>query len=145
MKITIEQPLDGEEEIIFRCHEIDAEMMKLITKLKTPKTLAVYEGSVIHQVVPKEIYYCEVVDNCTFIYMADYMYECTHRLYELEEKLGSEFIRISKSTVINTMHIKSLRPGINGRFEALLNNGETTIVSRQYVVLLKEYLGIKKG
>jgi len=145
MKIVIEQPQNGEEEIIFRCHEIDSEMMQLIAKLKTPKTLVVYDGTAIHKITPKEIYYCEVVDNRTFIYMADYMYESTQRLYELEERLGSAFVRTAKSTVVNTMHIKSLRPIINGRFEALLDNGETTIVSRQYVMLLKEYLGIKRG
>jgi len=38
--------------------------------------------------------------------------------------------------------VKSLSPAFGGRFEAVLDNGEKTIISRQYVPVLKERLGL---
>lgn len=143
VKITIETPQAGmEEEVIIRCYEIEPEVMQLISELKRPRALLAYQGAEIHRLPPKEVYYCEVVDDRTFLYTGSQMYESRQRLYELEEDLGAAFIRISKSVVVNIMYIKSLHPAINGRFEAVLENGETVVVSRQYVPRLKEYLGL---
>ena len=60
-------------------------------------------------------------------------------LYELEKKLSRfSYVRVSKSVVINISKIKSIRPQLNGRFEALLENGEKVIVSRHYVNDLRD-------
>ena len=62
---------------------------------------------------------------------------------ELEESLAnSDMLRISKSVMLNLSKIKSLSPALNGRFEAILDNGERVIISRQYVAGLKKRLGI---
>ena len=142
MKITIEQPRNGVEEVIFRCGELTPELIRLISELKMPTTLVGYIDSRIQKVKVKDICYCEVVDDRTFLYTAKNMYESKQRLYELEDVLGTNFIRISKSIIVNVEHIKSLRPAINGRFEGLLDSGETVIISRRYVPALKKNLGI---
>ena len=65
------------------------------------------------------------------------------KLYELEEELPArDFMRSAKSTILNLNKIKSLTPAFGGRFEALLKNGDKVIISRQYVNVLKERLGI---
>lgn len=131
-----------EEEVIIRCHELEPNVLQLISELKKSRMLLAYQGAEIHRLMPKEVYYCEVVDDRTFLYTGNKVYESRLRLYELEQDLGAAFIRISKSVVVNVMYIKSLHPAINGRFEAVLDNGETVVVSRQYVPRLKEYLGL---
>jgi len=61
----------------------------------------------------------------------------------LEDQLGkNEFIRVSKSCILNLNKIGSLAPSLGGRFEARLKNGEKVIISRQYVNSLKEVLGL---
>ena len=71
------------------------------------------------------------------------VYESKQKLYELEESLAnSDMLRISKSVMLNLSKIKSLSPALNGRFEAILDNGERVIISRQYVAGLKKRLGI---
>ena len=55
--------------------------------------------------------------------------------------MGTEFLRISKSTIADVSKFHRLSPAFNGRLEAKLKNGETIIVSRQYVPALKQKLG----
>ena len=111
--------------------------------LKSQGALIAYVGNEIHRIQPKEIYYIEVVDNKTFLYCQDTVLETKQKLYELENYLSnSDFLRVSKSVLLNLSKIKSLSPALSGRFEATLDNNEKIIISRQYVSDLKKMLGI---
>ena len=91
----------------------------------------------------KDIFYFEVVDNKSFVYCKQDVYEVKMKLYEFEEKSrGSMFFRASKSVVLNADKIDYISPFLSGRFEAVLLNGEKVIVSRQYVSDLKHKLGM---
>lgn len=48
------------------------------------------------------------------------------------------FLRISKAALVNLMKITALKPALNGRFSAVLSNGEEIIISRKYVQDLKD-------
>lgn len=145
MKITIQDCPEGEEdEIIVRCKQLDEQLMKLIYELRAGKSrLTVAKGEKLFQVLPGEIYYFEAVDNRVFAYMEKEVYETRHRLYELDEELrGTDFFRASKSTIINLAKVENIYPVFNGRFEACMKSGERLIISRQYVPVLKEKLGL---
>ena len=145
MKITIEVPKPGEEdEIIVRCASLDDKLMNLIYALKSEQDkLTGYVEDKIVKLNHKDIYYFESVDNKVFAYTAKGTYEVHKKLYEIEELYAhTDFLRISKSVIVNVSKIAYLKPGFNGRFEAKLRNGEKIIISRQYVVNLKEKLGI---
>lgn len=144
MKIIIEEPQGLEEDqIIFRCREMTPELLHIIALLKMQNGLVAYSGNEIHRVQLTDIYYIEVVDNKTFLYCKEKLYELKQKLYEIEEYLvNSDLLRISKSVILNLSKIKSLSPALNGRFEALLDNGEKLIISRQYVCHIKKRLGI---
>jgi DNA-binding LytR/AlgR family response regulator len=104
--------------------------------------LIVYKGSEIHRVAPTDVFYIETVDNKTFLYCEENVYEIKQKLYELEELKMKDFLRISKSTIVNLSKIKSLIPSMSGRLEAVLSNGERVVISRQYVSVLKKNLGM---
>lgn len=144
MKIVIEEPRDGEEDqIIIKCRHMTAELLRVLALLKAQDALVAYDGNEIHRVRPTGVYYIEVVDNKTFLYCKDKVYESKQKLYELEESLaGVDFLRISKSVILNLSKIKSIIPALSGRFEAVLDNGEKVIISRQYINDLKKRLGI---
>ena len=145
MKITIEDMEPGqEEEIIVRCSQIDGSLMKLIQSFKQGSLkLNLYRSGEIFFLAPEEIYYFESVDQKVFAYGKSEVYETKSKLYELETELPKkDFIRATKSTILNLNKIKSLAPAFNGRLEALLDNGEKMIISRQYVSELKEKLGL---
>lgn len=145
MKITIEMPRPGEEdEIIVRCAAMDEKLMNLIYSLKSDQDkLTGYIEDRIVKLVPKDIYYFESVDNKVFAYTAKGTYEVHKKLYELEEEYSrTDFLRISKSIIVNVAKIAYLKPIFNGRFEAQLKNEEKIIISRQYVLDLKKKLEI---
>ena len=147
-KISIEQ-IDKEknEEIIIKCHEINDDVLSLVNKLKERdiKTnfITGVKGEDIYSIRFKDIYYIEATENKTFIYCKDDFYESKLKLYEIEEMVkGLSFFRCSKSIILNYSKIDCVTPAFNGRFEAKLFNGERVIISRQYVPILKEILGI---
>lgn len=144
MKITIEEPPAGaEEEIIVRCRNINPELLRVLNSLKTQGNILIaYVGNEIHRVSPLDILYIETVDNKTFLYGESKVYETKQKLYELEDLAMNDFLRISKSAIINLSKIKSLIPSMSGRLETVLSNGERIVISRQYVNELKKKLGI---
>lgn len=104
--------------------------------------LIAFAGNEIHRVNPLDIFYIETVDNKTFLYCESNVYETKQKLYELEELNMKDFLRISKSVIVNLSKIKSLSPSMSGRLEATLKNGERVVISRQYVNELKKNFGI---
>lgn len=144
MKITFEVPKPGQEdEIIVRCASPDERMMRLILALQEEEKLTGYIEDKIVKLSWKEIYYFEAVDNKVFAYTVKEMYEIHKKLYEIEQEYAhTDFLRISKSVIVNISKIAYVKPIFNGRFEANLRNDEKVIVSRQYVSQLKGKIGI---
>lgn len=145
MKITImDTDFNEEDEIIIKCRQLDDDMIKLINLFKRGSgKLTVYKNGDIFFMDLEEIFYFESVDQKVFAYCKTEVYEVKSKLYKLMEELpGCDFIRSSKSSILNLNKIKRLSPAFGGRYEALLKNGEKVIISRQYVTQLKEKLGM---
>ncbi len=147
MKIKLEMiPKTKTEQIIFQLHELTADHQELINRLKTDKLLEmiVHKGDKNYRVFPKYILYFESVDKKTFAYTKDDVFEVREKLYQLEEKLSThQFLRISKSMILNVKQIHVIYPTLSGRFEAELENQERVKISRNYVPALKRILGMK--
>ncbi|EKN62396.1 response regulator receiver protein [Neobacillus bataviensis LMG 21833] len=145
MKISIEEiSKERGEEILIRCHEIDDEIYEIVNKLKTEDLLLLgNQNDRVHRIKLSDIYYFEAVDGKVFGYCKDNVFEVKQKLYELEELCKEKnCFRASKSTILNMAKISSIFPSISGRFEAVLDNGERAVVSRQYVPVLKKMLGL---
>jgi len=144
LRIVIEQPKDGEEDlVIFRCRNISSELIAQPRTISPQDNMMIaYIGSEIHRVNYDDIFYFETVDNKSFIYCLNEVYEAKQKLYEIEALDVEDFLRISKSTIVNLSKIKTLTPSMSGRLDALLHNGETVVISRQYVSALKKKLGV---
>ena len=64
------------------------------------------------------------------------------RLYQIEELVGSIFVRISKSEIINLDYIDHLKLETNGMVHLTMKNGNTTYASRRYLKTIKERLSL---
>ncbi|MBQ9990548.1 MAG: LytTR family transcriptional regulator DNA-binding domain-containing protein [Lachnospiraceae bacterium] len=90
-----------------------------------------------------DVLYFEAVDNRTFLYTQAEVMEIKQRLYELELVLShGDFIRISKSQIVNIQKISSLRPEINRTILLTMCNEEQLFVSRKYVKAFRKQLSI---
>lgn len=145
MKIEIIQnEAFNETEITIKAKCLDEELSEIIACLSLiGNTVAGSKDGAVSFISLKDIYYFESVDNKTFFYTKDDVYEIKSRLYELEEKLSNTtFVRISKSVIANLRKLKSIKRTKGARLEALLSNGEKLLVSRQYVNDIKIKLGV---
>ena len=131
MKITIENPLPGqEEEIVIRAENLSPKILELLQLLKTDEEKLTG-------------YYFESVDNKVFAYGEQNVAELKLRLYEIEHQFpNAGFVRISKSMILNLAKVSRFRPAVSGRFEAILQNGEKVMISRQYVPVIRKQLGL---
>ncbi|MCR4678174.1 MAG: LytTR family transcriptional regulator [Lachnospiraceae bacterium] len=71
----------------------------------------------------------------------DSTYTVQKKLYELEEELGERnFVRISKSEIVNVGKIKNLDMSVTGTIKICMKNGYETFVSRRNVSKIKKRL-----
>lgn len=65
------------------------------------------------------------------------------RLYQLEDRLPKkQFIKISRSEIVNLDYVKSLDLSFSGTIALELKNGQVTYVSRRSLKNFKEALGL---
>ena len=149
MKISINIiSSESEEEVNFNVHYIDGNIKQAIELLsssnKVIKHLLGKKEEKYYKINIDEIFYIEAIERKIFIYTETETYETSEKLYVLEEQLASvNFIRISKSLLLNFNKIYSFYPKLSGNLEALLINNEKVIISRRYVANLKSKLGMR--
>ncbi len=135
-------PISEPELLEIRCHKISDEVNEIISFVKSRQGVlnGIIDGDIYEVAVP-DVYYIESVDDRAFIYTADKNYEVNLRIYEMEDMLAkSSFIRIQKGMLLNLMKVKSIKPGLSGRYVALLINNEEVIISRRYFPNFKKTL-----
>lgn len=145
MKVTVEEcPALERAEVTIRCPRLDAQTARLVEllRLSDARLTGERDGETCILEGP-EVLYIDTVDRGTFLYTADGVYETRLRLYELEEQLASwDFVRVSKSVIVNFSQVRSLRPDFGGRLRLTLSNGEVVMANRQYVPAIKAKLGL---
>jgi DNA-binding LytR/AlgR family response regulator len=140
MKVHIKQISNKADEcLIIECVEITSDIESIRAYALTKGTTLT--GNIderIYQFNLSDVFYFEAVDERVFAYTKNESYELKIRLYELENAYSDKnFVRCSKSFIINLMKLESISPALNGRFTAHMKNGEKVIVSRQYVPEMK--------
>ena len=143
MDVVIEKIDRGDRELVLiRCRAVTEEVREIESFVRSRQgRLTGTLDSRKYEIALPELYYIESVDGKTFLYTREQVYETPQRLYELEELLRPKhFVRISKSSLINLMKLRALRPALNGRMSAVLSSGEELIISRSYVKELKSAL-----
>ena len=143
MKITLNQdPVFSETEVIINCPQADEDILRLVAMLRIHqrKLVGLRDGE-SHLLDIKDILYIDTTDKRTFLYTRESVYESALRLYELEDSLaGLDFLRISRSAIVNFRCIRSIRPELGGRLLVTMEGGERLYVSRQYAAAWREKL-----
>lgn len=83
-------------------------------------------------------------NSSVFLLTENDKFTVKERLYELEERLGDKFIRISKSAIVNIDKIDSLEIEFNGKMKLYLKNSFVEFTSRNYLNEIKRKLGMNK-
>ncbi|MBQ5865911.1 MAG: LytTR family transcriptional regulator DNA-binding domain-containing protein [Oscillospiraceae bacterium] len=145
MKIRIEHAPLEENEVILRCTQLDDEMLRVLSLLRSgmQKLLVWNEHREMLPLSVSKVVYCETVEEKTFVYTHDGIYQTALSLAELEDRWGDlGLFRAGKSSVVNLHEIQKLKNCGSGRIEALLTTGEKMVISRRYAPILRERLGL---
>jgi len=145
VKVSIDISAEYKEPFaVIHTDKVTAEIQRAVDMLgtnETPVTAFRNEEDIV-VLKPDEIYMVRVEDGDTIIYGAKSQYRSRRRLYELSEQLGSKFMQISKTTLVNLSYMDSIEPGFSGTLLLKLKNGSKDYVSRKYLPEFKKYLGL---
>ena len=77
MKITVEHWEEQENEVVLRCRELDEEMLWVLSLLRSGlQRLCVWDGEREATLLsPREVVYCESVDERTFVYTSGAVFQ----------------------------------------------------------------------
>lgn len=75
-------------------------------------------------------------------YTKNEVIQTTGRLYQVLAELGTDFIQVSRHSIINLNYLESIEVGFAGNMIALLANGLKADVSRRYLPHLERELGL---
>ena len=133
-----------EESCTFYVHKVTSFILDMISTLENSSDDYLIVNSIHKNEQEKiscsTIYYLEYLERKVFIYTKENIFEIKSPLYKLQYTLPDNFIRISKTIIVNIHFLNKFSAKASGNIEALLSNGENLIVSRKYVSSLKNKL-----
>lgn len=148
INIDVDDSLE-QDYITIHCRELTDEILELQKSLagKSSGTLRIsaFQDDVEHFLELKSIIFMEADGNYILIHTSKEIYKTRQKLYELEEILPRDFIRVSKSTIVNTVRISAIKKNITGASEISFgNSNKKAFASRNYIKALIEIMDEKR-
>ena len=137
MNIRFEFSGDADEEIIIRCRapsEQCRRIMAAIESVTAPQSsLLLTRDSTDYIISHRDILYFETGDNRVYAHTKHDIFTAQHTLTALSNILPASFVRVSKSCIVNVMHIERLRRELVGNGEIGFSGCEkSAYFSRSY-------------
>lgn len=113
MKIKIEiDESAAEDEVIIRCRGLTKQVAAVQRAVRdvtnASEKILLYKGNTEYYVTLSKILFFETDENGISAHTRDEVYQTRYKLYELEDMLPGVFMRVSKSTILNTDQIYSI-------------------------------------
>lgn len=138
MKIIIEIDESlSEDEVLIRCRGLTeqvTEIQKAVSEVvNTSQRFVFYRGNTEYYLALDEILFFETDGDGINAHTRDNIYQTKYKLYELEDLLPGCFMRISKSSIVNTNHIYSISRNLTASsVVAFAGTHKQVYVSRYY-------------
>ncbi|WP_458404496.1 LytTR family DNA-binding domain-containing protein [Methanobrevibacter sp.] len=126
-------------------NELTDNVSKAISILENEESndmIAVKNGSDIALLELSEIYMFRVENKQVKVFTQNQEYLVKKALYQVEEQLTRDFVRISKTTIINLRKIQRVAPSLKGMMFIELKNGLKDNISRKYLPDFKNALDL---
>lgn len=146
MKIVINkilEKLDIKESAVFNIFEVTPSIEKAISFLKESNYTIIAQNIDTEEFVQLkilDILYLEYLERRIFLYTKNSTLTTKDSLSNFSKTLPNEFVQISKSTIVNSLHIKAFAAQKNGNLTLKTVENEKLIVSRRYVANVKKTL-----
>ena len=146
VKIEIDEQLN-ESEVVIRCGKIDEDVLKLQTLLSCAASqkeqIVFYKDDTEFFLPLDNVLFFETDGGCIRAHTSDDEFDVKFKLYELEETLPRNFIRVSKSAILNTRMVYSITKNLTGASKVEFKNTPKIVYcSRSYYKTLKDSLTV---
>lgn len=134
-----------EPEAEIRADRMSAEVEDAVEYLQSSgrgRIVPVYAGEKLIVLRAADIYVVRVENEKTVLYTRERSYVSGRRLYELQKLLGKQFMRVSKSALVNLDELDHAEAALGGMMLLTMRNGSREYVSRHYLPELRRYLGL---
>ena len=150
MKVRIEIDSNIEEdEIIIRCKELTKSIQKIEETIQQENQIinfTFYKDNTEYYIPLNSILFFETSGNEINAHTSNEIYKVKYKLYELEEILPINFIRVSKSTILNVDYIFSIEKNLTASSIVQFNKTHKQVyVSRNYYKKLKERINERRN
>ena len=146
MKVNLFVSRDIEEpHADIHTNELTDNVTKAISILESEESsdmIAAKKGSDIALLQFSDIYMFRVEDKQVNAYTQNNVYIIKKPLYQVEESLNGDFVRISKTTIVNLKKIQRVAPSLKGMMFIELKNGLKDNISRKYLPEFKRALDL---
>jgi DNA-binding LytR/AlgR family response regulator len=148
MKVEIQiEPNIGEPIALIRASSLTPELVALVEMMERaaiqPLLLTAKKDDKSFVIEPERIDIIRSEGGDIKCFNQDgHEFDISKPLHELSDRLGNNFIRISKSTIININRIDHLSPSFNRTVNVAMKNGMSDYVSKGYVSEFKKRLGL---
>ena len=116
--------------------------MSILESDDANEILAVKNGSDITLLEFNDVFMLRVENKQVKVYAENKEYLIRKPLYQVEESLSGDFVRISKTTIVNLKKIKRVAPSLKGMMFIELKNGLKDNISRKYLPDFKNALDL---
>ena len=116
--------------------------MSILESEDSNDLLAVKNGSDITLLEFNDVFMLRVENKQVKVYTENNEYLIRKPLYQVEESLSGDFVRISKTTIVNLKKIKRVAPSLKGMMFIELKNGLKDNISRKYLPDFKNSLDL---
>ncbi|WP_194192547.1 LytTR family DNA-binding domain-containing protein [Clostridium chrysemydis] len=137
-------------EIIIRCREINDDIRDInnaiINSISKHNKITFFKENTEYYISLDNILFFETEENSINAHTTKDIYKVKYKLYELEDLLPGNFMRVSKSTILNTNRIYSITRSLSSASKVEFSNTYKQVyVSRFYYKPLKIKLQEKRG
>lgn len=141
IRIDVEGEL-VEDEVIIRCKEVTPQIVliqkAIAEKIAQKQQFIFYQGEKEYYFPLDEILFFETEEGRINAHTKNDVFQVKYRLYELEELLPACFVRVAKSTIVNSNHIRSITKNLTSASEIEFGGSHKRVfVSRNYYKILK--------
>ncbi len=143
VRIEIDENLE-DDEVIIRCKELNTSIKKVeqaIFNINSIQKLVFYKNDIEYYLPLNQILFFETAENSVQAHTEKEIYKIKYRLYELEELLPNNFVRVSKSTILNANQVYSIDKNItSSSIVQFSKSNKQFYVTKNYYKILKQRL-----
>lgn len=146
MKIRIDVQSElQEDEVLIRCSKMNDQIQKIhqfiLDQNSQSMKIVFYKQNTEYYFALDQVLFFETEGDQVYAHTKEDSYKTKYRLYELEQLLPGQFVRVSKSTILNSEKIHSLQRNLAAAsLVEFQGTHKHVYVSRRYYAALRQRL-----